>query len=105
MQQMLASTAIHFNTGYALNRLAFVTSIWEIVLVLVYSASCLIQFLFVILHPKDSLYLFRNCAGPISLCYVMCTQVGQVGHLDILTRWLQEIRARWLGFLSCLDLA
>jgi hypothetical protein len=53
LQQMLATTAIHFDKGYELNGFAWVTCCWEISL------------------------------------------VDEIGHLDALTEWLQEIRRRW----------
>ena len=53
LQQMLASTAVHFDRGFALNGFGWVTNCWEL---------CL---------------------------------VPQIGHLDCLTAWLQQIRVRW----------
>ena len=53
LQQMLATTATHFDDGFARNGFAWVTNCWEI---------CL---------------------------------VDQIGHLEVLTQWLAEIRRRW----------
>jgi hypothetical protein len=53
LQQMIATTAVHFDQGFALNRFAWVTNCWEISL------------------------------------------VDPIGHLEILTEWLKEIRKRW----------
>lgn len=53
LEQMLATTAVHFDDGFARNGFAWVTNCWEI---------CL---------------------------------VDQIGHLEVLTRWLSEIRRRW----------
>lgn len=53
LKQMLATTAAHFDTGFALNQFAWVTNCWEVVLV------------------------------PL------------IGHLEVLTAWLREIRRRW----------
>lgn len=53
LQQMLATTALHFDEGFSLNGFAWVTCCWEI---------CL---------------------------------VDQIGHLEVLTEWLSEIRRRW----------
>jgi hypothetical protein len=53
LRQMLATTAAHFDSGFALNGFAWVTNCWE---------QCL---------------------------------VSQIGHLETLTAWLRNIRARW----------
>ncbi len=53
LQQMLGTTATHFDDGFFRNGFAWVTNCWEI---------CL---------------------------------VDQIGHLEVLTRWLKEIRERW----------
>ena len=53
LQQMLATTAVHFDRGFALNGFGWVTNCWEL---------CL---------------------------------VPQLGHLECLTGWLRQIRARW----------
>jgi len=53
LQQILATTAMHFDDGFSRNGFAWVTCCWEI---------CL---------------------------------VDQVGHLEVLTEWLLEIRRRW----------
>jgi hypothetical protein len=53
LQQMTATTAVHFNQGFSLNGFAWVTNCWEISL------------------------------------------IEPIGHLEILTAWLAEIRKRW----------
>ena len=53
LEQMLATTATHFDDGFSRNGFAWVTCCWEI---------CL---------------------------------VAQMGHLDVLTEWLSQIRKRW----------
>ncbi len=53
LQQMLATTATHFDDGFSRNGFAWVTNCWEISL------------------------------------------VDQIGHLEVLTEWLSEIRRRW----------
>jgi hypothetical protein len=53
LAQMIATTAVHFDTGFSLNDFAWVTNCWEISL------------------------------------------INPIGHLECLTDWLKEIRARW----------
>lgn len=53
LQQMIATTAVHFGQGFQLNKFAWVTNCWEISL------------------------------------------IEPIGHLEILTAWLKEIRKRW----------
>ena len=53
LQQMLATTAVHFDRGFMLNGFGWVTNCWEL---------CL---------------------------------VPQLGHLECLTGWVRQIRARW----------
>jgi len=55
LQEMLATTAVHFDAGCRLNGFGWVTVCWE---------ACLV--------PADS-----------------------IGHVDVLTRWLTELRRRW----------
>ena len=53
LQQMMATTAVHFDRGFALNGFGWVTNCWELCLLAV------------------------------------------IGHLECLTEWLRQIRARW----------